>query len=201
MAIRRIGECLNLVENSRYSLVPVDGKMPLSERFKRIRANYAARGRKVADGKSTWLQGDPYSIADWVSIFTPIESAAWGEIRGDGIPLWPQFPVGPYFVDFGNPVARVALECDGKAYHDPAKDAARDAHLLEMGWTVYRAPGWICMKEMKTPFEVEADGDDVTDEYWEEFMSTTMRGLIQRIARNHFPERAWVDCAAHSRFA
>ncbi|OBR52360.1 endonuclease domain-containing protein [Paraburkholderia tropica] len=186
-----IGSFLADIRNPAYSMTRVHGLMPLSERFKLIRANYHARARMVADGKCDWDRGDPYRIADWPSIFTPIEAAAWGEIRGDGLPLWPQFPVGRYFVDFGNPVSRVALECDGKEFHDPKKDAQRDAELLDMGWTVYRAPGWKCMKEMTPPCEL--DEDDATDEYRAEFRDTTIRGLIQLIARNHFPERSYLE--------
>lgn len=76
---------------------------------------------------------------------TPIEAALWGEIRECNVVMYPQFPIGRFFVDFANPVARVAIECDGYEYHlDKVKDRARDAWLEENGWTVYRITGADC---------------------------------------------------------
>lgn len=125
----------------------------LSERFQRLRHNYAVHQRRVDAGISSWMRGDPYELADWLSVFTPIESAAWTDIRGAGLPLWPQLPVGRFFVDFGNPVKRIALECDGRQWHDASKDAKRDAQLLDLGWQVFRAPGWQCMAPDTEPAE------------------------------------------------
>lgn len=80
--------------------------------------------------------------------FTPIENWLWADIRQCGAVLWPQYPVLNFFVDFANPVAKVAIECDGAAYHlDKAKDAARDKHLTDAGWTVYRISGQHCKLE------------------------------------------------------
>ena len=77
--------------------------------------------------------------------FTPIETWLWHDIRQCGAVLWPQYPVMNFFVDFANPVAKVAIECDGYAYHlDKAKDAARDKRLTDAGWTVYRISGKHC---------------------------------------------------------
>jgi very-short-patch-repair endonuclease len=55
---------------------------------------------------------------------------------------WVQFPLGPYRADFAIPQIRLAIECDGYAWHsDPikkAKDQARDAELAKYGWTTIR---------------------------------------------------------------
>lgn len=115
------------------------------ERFKVIRRNYEAFARHVESGQESWLDhSSVYEIGDWGALMTPIESAIWQDIRQMGLPLWPQLPVGRVFVDFGNPVKRVAVECDGAAWHDAAKDAKRDAYLGEMGWRVYRITGRDC---------------------------------------------------------
>lgn len=83
---------------------------------------------------------------DWTQIFTPIERECWNSMRVlGGLPFYPQYPVGPYFVDFGDPVRRIALECDGKNWHDLVKDARRDAQLRTEGWLVYRMTGRQCM--------------------------------------------------------
>lgn len=80
-----------------------------------------------------------------VMTLTPIESWLWGDIREANAVFYPQWPVAGFFVDFANPVARVAIECDGAAYHlDKAKDAARDEKLADLGWTVYRITGGQC---------------------------------------------------------
>lgn len=195
-SLRTIGDyVIDLIADLRnpdtdYAMVEVHSSLTLKQRFDSIARNYAAFQRMVDAGKADWMRGDPYQIADWASIFTPIESAAWGEIRGDGIALWPQLPVGPFFVDFGNPVTRVALECDGAAYHDPVKDAKRDAHLGRMGWTVYRAPGSVCMKEMQLPSESGLADCDLA-EYRGAFLTKTIRGLLQTIVQRHFDSNGW----------
>lgn len=143
--------------------------MPMGERFDAIKHNYGIYQQEVNDGDASWLLGDPYQIADWVMLFTPIESAAWHDIRSYGVPMWPQFPVGKYFADFGNPVAKVALECDGKQFHDPKKDALRDKAFASMGWRVIRAPGWQCVKVL----------DDEEDEDYRDRM--TLDGIMKNL--------------------
>jgi very-short-patch-repair endonuclease len=119
--------------------------------FDALRHNYRVYGEAVERGIVGWSDRyDPYVIADWVMIFTPIEAAIWSDIRSYGLPFWPQFPVGRYVVDFADPVRKIALECDGAAYHDPVKDRARDAALEKMGWTTYRIPGRECFEEHVT---------------------------------------------------
>lgn len=97
-------------------------------------------------GRNEWACGDAY-LWDWQGgiSMTPIERWLWSDIRALDAVLYPQYPVGRFFVDFANPVAKVAIECDGQAFHqDKAKDAARDTELAALGWKVYRFPGWEC---------------------------------------------------------
>jgi hypothetical protein len=116
--------------------------------FDALRHNYRLYAAAVERGEESWgYPCDPYMIADWVLLFTPIEAAIWSDIRAYGLPFWPQFPVGKYFVDFADPVRRIALECDGAAYHDAAKDRRRDEALEQMGWTTYRIPGRECFDD------------------------------------------------------
>lgn len=125
--------------------VRVSCAVPWKDRFALIRRNYRIKQKMVDAGFDSWFHADPYEVGDWPSLFTPIENSLWWDIRNNRLALWPQFPVGRYFVDFGNPVAKVAIECDGKDFHqDKAKDAARDADLAQLGWTVFRIPGWQC---------------------------------------------------------
>lgn len=126
----------------------INGAVPWDQRFGLYRRNYGLKQKMVEAGLSSWMEGDPYQIADWASLFTPIEAWLWSDIRRAGLPLWPQLPVGRFFVDFGNPVKKIAVECDGAQFHkDKAKDAARDAELEAQGWTVHRIEGWQCRGE------------------------------------------------------
>jgi very-short-patch-repair endonuclease len=125
--------------------LPVNASLDLGQRFNTIRHNYRRHQAMVDAGLAAWFKGDPYELGDWLTVFTPIEFSMWQDIRANGLDLWPQLPVGRFFVDFGNPVARVAIECDGRAFHqDKAKDQNRDAELERMGWRIYRVPGWQC---------------------------------------------------------
>jgi len=128
-------------------LKQVQASTSLSERFRGIRENYIAMADRVANGQDSWEHGDPYEIADWSMIHTPIEAAVWSDLRSMRVNMWPQFPVSRYFVDFACPVKRRAIECDGARYHNAEKDAKRDAEMLELGWLVMRIPGWQCFNE------------------------------------------------------
>lgn len=125
---------------------------------KQLRAKYA---RLAQEGREAWFRGDPYEIWDWGLAFTPIESAVWGDIRDAGLDLWPQLPVGRYFVDFGNPIARVAIECDGRDFHDGRRDSVRDLELVRNGWRVWRIPGWACLKEARECLELRQALEEV----------------------------------------
>jgi very-short-patch-repair endonuclease len=112
-----------------------------------IRAHYRRHLNEIeAAPRNEWAI-DAYAW-DGLLELTPIEKWLWADIRQLDAVLYPQFPVGRFFVDFASPVARVAIECDGAAFHqDKAKDAARDAELERMGWTVYRITGTDCRTE------------------------------------------------------
>lgn len=115
--------------------------------WNRLRAHYeSAHAEIMAEEKNEWAI-DPYAWEGGKMQMTPIEVSLWHEIRGCNMVVYPQYPVGRFFVDFANPKAKVAIECDGKAWHeDKAKDAARDAVLESMGWIVYRISGSDCNK-------------------------------------------------------
>ncbi len=91
-----------------------------------------------------WEEGvgyDPY-LVPWPEIMTPIEKDAWFSIRAiGGMPFYPQYPVGRFFADFGDPVNKIAIECDGKDFHDPDSDLRRDRAFAQQGWRVHRFSG------------------------------------------------------------
>lgn len=102
----------------------------------------------MAEEKNEWALG-AYCWEERPMIFqTPIENWLWHDIRACDAVLYPQYPVLNFFVDFANPKAMVAVECDGAAYHqNKAKDAERDRRLELAGWTVYRISGSDCRKD------------------------------------------------------
>lgn len=117
--------------------------MNARSKWDRIRAFYKANDEAILRaGRREWGI-DPYA---WDSeagiVLTPIEQALWADIRSLGAVLYPQYPVGRRFVDFGNPCAKVAIECDGAKWHtDAAADKARQSELEAEGWDVYRVGG------------------------------------------------------------
>lgn len=112
--------------------------------FARIRAFYRDHKADIERGDL-----DPYAWDHELGIvLTPIESALWQDIRQEGAVFYPQYPVGRFFVDFGNPLKRVAIECDGKQWHmNKERDAARQHEIEAMGWTVYRITGRDCFTD------------------------------------------------------
>lgn len=73
---------------------------------------------------------------------TPIEFMVWQDIRSLGLPFFMQYPVGRRFVDFGDPVAQIAIEADGAQWHqDEVRAQKRTEELNRKGWRVYRIKG------------------------------------------------------------
>ncbi len=74
---------------------------------------------------------------------SPLERMLYYELRyqykGQ---IVPQFPLGPYWIDFAIPKYKLALECDGHQYHSSEKaqlhDRNRDVYMKRMGWKVLR---------------------------------------------------------------
>jgi very-short-patch-repair endonuclease len=94
---------------------------------------------------------DPY-LVNWK--FSPIEDIAWGYIRDYGLPLYPQYPLGRFFIDFACPYLRLGVELDGKQYHNAEKDKKRDEWMAAQGWQVFRVPGRECYVKHKDFHEI-----------------------------------------------
>lgn len=126
---------------------------------------------------------DPY-FHDWK--MTPIEQKAWVDIRSMGLPMFPQFPVLNYFLDFANPFLKVGLECDGKEWHDEEKDAERDARLVCEGWTVYRVTGAECNKIVEPWEDTNFDWDgNPQAELIEDYFLNTSSGVVDALKRHY----------------
>lgn len=142
----------------------------------RVRRYYRRHGQSILDaGANSWGL-DPYQWEFEAKIeLTPIERMFWFDVRAEGVVLYPQYPVGRFFVDFGNPVARVAIECDGALWHvNAARDAERQAELEAMGWSVYRITGSDCWR------------DDIEDENCTRVVEVSPgRQLLRKVCAEH----------------
>lgn len=107
------------------------------------RKDYFSILKEIKENYKIWKpRSDPYSFYNWLNFLTPIEHNVWANIRYLGIPFYPQFPVGKYFIDFADPIKKIAIEVDGKEWHkDKLKDKLRDSNLNKMGWQVIRIQG------------------------------------------------------------
>lgn len=118
---------------------------------------------------------DPY-FYNWDGLFSHIENLVWMDIRGIGVPLYPQYPACGYFIDFANPFLKIGVECDGKAFHNKEKDDLRDKKLGLDGWTIYRLTGTECMRNYH--FEFYVDGEEFDDNKFERWLFETSEGFI-----------------------
>ncbi len=127
-------------------------------------------------------QIDPYFV-DWALEFTPIEKQAWHSIRSRGVPMYPQFPLFHYFVDFANPFHRVGLELDGKVWHDEKNDRERDQKLAEFGWRIFRVPGREAMAQFEEPVVVAERGgsEQAQKNALEHWLLNTCDGVVESI--------------------
>lgn len=148
----------------------------------RIKAHYATAPAPIHQVREEWLL-DPYAWDFQVGVeLTSIERALWHDIRAEDLVLYPQYPVGRFFVDFGNPAARVALECDGAAFHqNKDRDIVRQREIEALGWTVHRFTSADCL----------GDTQETEDEYGRlrvQLSAGRLRiraiGLQHRIARS-----------------
>lgn len=76
--------------------------------------------------------------------FTSIEKKMYKGLMQSKIPYrkFAQFEAGPYKLDFAFPDLKIAVECDGEAFHSSPsqleRDQERDSKLAQAGWTVLR---------------------------------------------------------------
>lgn len=138
-------------------------------------------------GPHKWVY--PYCEIQWASIFSPIERQVWHAIRNFGhAPFYPQYPVNKFFVDFGNPYLKIAIECDGKEFHkDKQKDEKRDKDLWDSGWIVFRISGSDCNSLVESDYYKRYKFDkyrrrDIVEGFYE----TTIEGLLKAIAIRYF---------------
>jgi hypothetical protein len=124
-------------------------------------------------------------LIDWLPLLNHIEYPAWQEISARNLPFWPQFPIGRFFADFADPVKKLVIECDGKKWHDPEKDAARDKEMEALGWTVFRVTGADCKRVSASPGDIYFEmglAPEAQEEMLRAFFLETVDGFVFAIA-------------------
>ncbi|MCQ6282130.1 endonuclease domain-containing protein [Bacillus sp. EB600] len=76
---------------------------------------------------------------------SPIERRLYDALAFRGYAVSTQVPCGKYRIDLALMGPRIAIECDGKAYHSSpeqkAHDKKKNAYLKRNGWQVMRFSG------------------------------------------------------------
>jgi hypothetical protein len=157
----------------------------LSTRFAAIKEVYEINMPQIMRGEY-----DPYLI-DWTRFFTPIEDDAWGAIRYYGVPFYPQYPALRYFLDFADPVKKIALECDGKQWHNTAKDRRRDEELAEDDWRVFRVTGAEARASLPSRAELREQGIEGDALEWcaSDWLLHSVDGVVAAIAEVYYRKR------------
>lgn len=158
------------------------------KRWDIIRRAYAVQmpGIMASRSRAPRARTNPYFL-DWD--FTPIEFSAWCAIRQIGLPFYPQVPVGPYFLDFGDPYFKIGIELDGKAYHERERDTRRDTVLWDMGWRIFRIAGK-CTMPLRIDSEIVDGFDpDISDVDFDEWLCETEEGVIWSLALVYYDVR------------
>lgn len=159
--------------------------------FSEIKEHYEWFTPKIMEAQSKHIRRwvSPYCHIRWELYFTPIEEWTWMALRSFGkAPFYPQYPVQNYFLDFGNPFTKIAIECDGKEFHkDKQRDKIRDKNLYKDGWIVYRISGSDCFR---TPtdeyYDLSYQPEEEQKHILYDFYNNTIEGLINAIAILHF---------------
>lgn len=155
------------------------------DRWSLIRQAYVNALPYIVEASKRSRRGSvsPYFL-DWTKVLTPIEQVAWLHIRGRGIPLYPQYPEGRFFIDFASPYHKIGLELDGKQWHDEAKDRERDGWLVRHGWKVFRIPGF----ETATTYEDRSEPtfNEDPDSETQNWLMNTADGVIAAVGHVYF---------------
>lgn len=170
-----------------YDLPDLPGMGTKEKRWASFRKMYKHLEPEIMKSSAARYVISRYELG-WNNFATPIEMDAWEEITAALIVLYPQYPIGRYFADFAHPKLKVDLELDGAAWHNPEKDARRDAELIAQGWRVYRVPGSECKRVVdlaKWDERGQWDDEEAFDDL-RQWAFRSIEGVVQGIKILHF---------------
>jgi very-short-patch-repair endonuclease len=155
----------------------------VQEQWPILREMYTTLLPDIMQAAQTYIRGTiNRDILPWK--MSPIEEPVWITIRGFGLPFYPQFPVEQYFLDFAHPLTKIGIELDGKAWHNPQKDALRDRRLMQCGWRIFRITGSEVYAGLK-----QQEPEDPED--FGQWLDSTYDGILTAIDRLYFYEDPW----------
>lgn len=152
------------------------GGFTLEER-KKLRKQYESYADEIVRLQRT----DIYSLwpYNWLEYLSPIERNFFCWMRDHNIRgYWPQYPCGPYFMDFASPSRMMCVELDGIEWHqDKEKDRVREEYIRSQGYKVIRLNG------RESYLLIEGDGspeyDEEGNEQWFEHpLSVELKRLL-----------------------
>lgn len=83
---------------------------------------------------------------------SPIERRLYDALQLRGYYVQTQVPCGKYRIDLALPAHKIAIECDGRAYHSTleqrAHDRRKNAYLRKHGWKVLRFSGRMIYRDL-----------------------------------------------------
>lgn len=99
---------------------------------------------------------------------SPIELRLYDALSLNGYYVKTQVPCGKYRIDLALPTYKIAIECDGKAYHSTpeqkAHDRRKNAYLRKHGWKVLRFSGRMIHRNLPKVLARIKDQTQVTSE-------------------------------------
>jgi hypothetical protein len=78
-----------------------------------------------------------FNVEDWHKTLYEIPLKVYNDIKSIGVFLYPIYPIGDYFVDFGNPFKKVGIEILYKEHQRQEKLDSIE-YFEKRGWTIYR---------------------------------------------------------------
>jgi DNA helicase-2/ATP-dependent DNA helicase PcrA len=142
---RRVSVCFfSLLPRSAYNNLALGGNDLHSNYTKVVNSLLCEQVFVLLERVNYQFSGPDFlGLSEHKTIFTPIEEKLLNALNTNRMSYQPQVRIGRHTVDFlvahGN--KKVIVECDGKAYHDPAKDRERDKVLASEGYPICHFSG------------------------------------------------------------
>ncbi|SFK12197.1 Very-short-patch-repair endonuclease [Halobacillus dabanensis] len=107
---------------------------------------------------------EPVEASEYEKCESPIERRLYNGLVSYGLHPRTQYNVGVYRIDIAFPGLKIAIECDGKAFHSTASqkahDRKKDRYLRKNGWKVMRFKGSTIYRNL--PSTVKSISREVT---------------------------------------
>ena len=107
--------------------------MPVAHDFESIKKQYLELHSKAIQNNKEAMHFD---VEDWRNTLSDIQLKVYKDIKSVGTYLYPLYPIGDYFIDFGNPFKKVGIEILYKE-REREERLACIQYFEKLGWTVY----------------------------------------------------------------